>query len=167
MSKTKNKYLYPMPAGTVKANLSGATAAPSDVTLAALKTAFDVQSDIQIVMEVPKKLDNTYTEFYKEVLGVSFPWKLGTQSLKKVYLRLGAVASGTAPIIKLRKYSGSSWTDLTNAFSCPTTANSESDKSSEIITDASVASGDILEINITNAGSADAENLQVITVWEV
>lgn len=156
-----------MPAGTVKANLSGAVAAPSDVTLSALKTALGVQSNIQVVMEVPKKLDNAYTELYKEVLGVSFPWKLGTQKLKGVYVRLGTVASGTAPTIKLRKYSGSSWTDLTNAFLCPTTANTESDKSSQIITNASIANGDLLEIAITNAGSADAENLQVVTVWEV
>jgi hypothetical protein len=167
MSKTKNKYLYPMPANTVKANLTGATVAPSDVTLAALKTALGVQSDIQIVMEIPKKLDSAYAEFYKEVLNVSFPWKLGTRSLKGVYVRLGTVGSGTAPTIKLRKYSSSSWTDLTNAFSCPTTANSESDKSSDIITSASIANGDLLEISITNAGSADAENLQVVTVWEV
>jgi hypothetical protein len=166
MSKTKNKYLYPMPANTVKANLTGSSAAPSDVTLAALKTALGIQNDIQVVMEVPKKLDNTYTEFYKEVLGVSFPWKLGTKSLEGVYVRLGTVASGTAPTIKLRKYSGTSWTDLTNAFSCPITANAESDKSSDIITNASITNGDLLEIAITNTGSADAENLQVVTVWE-
>jgi hypothetical protein len=167
MSKTKNKYLYPMPSGTVKANLTGAEAPPDDVTLAALKNALGLQSDIQLVMEVPKKLDSAYTEFYKEVIGTSFPWKLETRNLKKVYVRLGTVASGTAPTIKLRKYSSSAWTDLTNAFSCPSTANTESDVSSQIVTGADITEGDLLDICITDAGSADAENLQVVTVWEV
>jgi hypothetical protein len=167
MSKTKNKYLYPMPAGTVKANLTASAATPDDVTLATLKTALGLQSDIQDVMEIPKKLDDTYTEFYKQVLNTSFPWKLETRNLKGVYVRLGTIALGTAPTIKLRKYSSSTWTNLTNAFTCPTTANTESDESSEIVTGADITEGDILDVCITDAGSADAENLQVVTVWEI
>jgi hypothetical protein len=166
MSKTKNKYLYPMPAGTVKANLGGSEAVPDDVTLAVLKNALGLQSDIQVVMEVPKKLDDTYTEFYKEVLKMSFPWKLETRNLKSVFVRLGTAAV-TAPTIKLCKYSSSTWTDLTNAFSCPTSDNTESDVSSQIISCADITDGDLLEICVTNIGSGEAENLQVVTVWEV
>jgi hypothetical protein len=38
-----NTYLAPMPAGTVKANVSGASSAPSDVGLAALRTAMGAE----------------------------------------------------------------------------------------------------------------------------
>jgi hypothetical protein len=167
MTKTINKHLYPMAAGTVKANIGENLATPEDVSLADFLTALGIKNEVQIVMEVPKTIDSAYTEFYKEVLNTSFPWRLGTGALKGVFVRLGSAANGTAPTIKMRKYSGSAWTDLTNAFLCPTSDNTESDKSSEIITDSSITEGDVLEICVTDIGAGDAANLQVTTVWEV
>jgi hypothetical protein len=167
MSKTKNKYLYPMPTNTVKANLTGSSAVPSDVTLAALKTALGVPNKVQIVQEFPKKMDSTYPYFYYSILGVVFPWYLSVGKLTNAYLNLGTVATGTAPTIKLRKYNGSSWIDLTSTISCPTSANTVYDISANIISNSEIQTGNFLDIQVVSIGSGDAENLQVVTVWEI
>jgi hypothetical protein len=87
--------------------------------------------------------------------------------LTNAYLNLGTVATGTAPTIKLRKYNGSSWIDLTATISCPTSANTVYDISANIISNSEIQTGNFLDIEVVSIGSGDAENLQVVTVWEM
>lgn len=121
---------------------------------------------VPVVMEIPETLDSASDDLYPLTNGCSFTWRCGAKALKYIYIKIGTVATGTAPTIKVRKYSGGSWSDLSNTITVPSSADTESDQTAQIVASPSIADGDILGIQLVSAGSADAENLQVVTLWE-
>jgi hypothetical protein len=124
-------------------------------------------NDFSSLLEVWNAIEDTSDDALKDYATVSRIWRNGTRKLTGLYVQIGTVATGTSPTFKVRKYTGGAWVDMTSTITVPSSADSEQDSSSNIVTDITISNGDILGLQIVSEGSADAEMLQIQLTWEV